>query len=124
MYKRQTPNPEVVANSVETQLDGVTVYVWKDISAVPVPEGFAATTAPFGDATIGVFKNEAGIMLAYVTDATGDHGDTMLFDGTTFMPYVTLTLGGAYTLTPLGDLALPEGYLETQVALGLSLIHI
>ena len=94
--------------------------MWRDLSNVTVPSGFAKGTINYGtekiDAEIGDLKK---LNLVYLTDSSGENGAFYILDGTSFKLYQNLTFTQKlYTLVYLTDpTLLPADYVPSKLEL-------
>lgn len=111
---------ERAANPTLVVVDGKDYNIVPDISAVPVPLGFVAATVERKGAEVGVLRDESGkYELYYVVDENGENGDFYTKDeqdNFTRLVYISAN-GKLYIPQENADLALPAGYVSTELEL-------
>lgn len=117
----ETPpkNPEI-EEAVPTEIEGVTLYLWRDLSNVTLPDGFVAGNYTYkGEAIQAATSEKKGLMLFYLTDEEGLNGRFYIYDekAGTLSSFLIMTFSAdEYTvLTPGEGVAIPRGYTITTL---------
>lgn len=115
----ETPvNP--VEEAIGVTLGDKTLYMWRDLSSIKLPEGFQSGEATYKIEKIQVAKGkDKDIALAYLTDKDGKNGGFFVLDKSdNLYPFITLNTASSYTILQQEDPEmLPEGYMETELKL-------
>ncbi len=119
-----SPSPTIqpIDEAIKVSVDGAELYLWRDISSVELPGGFAASTADYDGKEIQVGQSaDKTLTLAYLTDQNGGNGAFYVYDKNAkdFYLYTKINANASYTLLEAdSSLTIPEGYMPTQLKIG------
>lgn len=100
----------------ETQM-----YVWRDLSSLTIPSGFAETQVTYVGEQVGgaVIPDSEDIILLYLSEAAGENGGYYIYNEqeNTLNPYITITSQRARfsIIWPDENVTAPAGFEETTL---------
>ena len=117
----EEPEQEPIDEAIEVDVNGETLYLWRDLSSLELPNGFEVQTIEYeGEEIEGAVDEERELTLLYLTDEDGENGAFYIYDEESgeFYLYRTLRTNNRYILlqNPQG-IEIPEGYSETMLEL-------
>ncbi len=118
------PGTTEIEEALEVEIGGTTLYLWRDLSNVTLPDGFTAAEYTYKEESVQAATSEAkALTLLYLTDAEGTNGQFYLYGAETdvFSEYVTMIFStDEYViLLPDDSVSIPEGYeQDTRVVNG------
>lgn len=106
--------PTDLEMAMEVQVNGDTLYLWKSLQNVNLPEGFTVKTIVYnGEQVQAASREDLDMTLLYFTNSEGANGKFFVYNGyDVFYVYQLLTIG-ANTYIPMlpgEEVIFPEGY--------------
>lgn len=108
----QAEAAEQVVSPLNITIDEKDYTIAQDISALPVPQGYTASTEALGEIQVGVLKDDGGkYILYYITDAAGEGSFCMLdSNGAYVKPSYLYENGRLYIIEENSDVLPPSGF--------------
>ncbi len=114
----QIEQPTGIETAIETQIDGSTLYLWKNLDEITLPQDFTIKTIVYnGEQVQAAYREDLDLTLVYFTNAEGANGQFYIYNGyDVFYVYQILTIGqNKYILIQPGEeVVFPEGYAYQQ----------
>lgn len=119
---QQPETPTDVETALETKVGEDTLYLWRSLQNVTLPEECTTRTVIYNGEEIQAASWESlDLTMVYFTNAEGANGQFYVYEGyEAFYPYQTLSVGGnTYViLKPNADVKFPKGYEQAEQVIG------
>ncbi len=119
---QQPETPTDVETALETKVGEDTLYLWRSLQNVTLPEECTTRTVIYNGEEIQAASWESlDLTMVYFTNAEGANGQFYVYEGyEAFYPYQMLSVGGnTYViLKPNADVKFPKGYEQGEQVIG------
>lgn len=120
-----SPTPAVSEREIPVKIDDDTLYIWRSLDTITLPEGFSDVKVKYNGEEITAaanIDNNNFPLLLYVTDKDGKDSAYYLYDekSGSLTPYKTISSKAqSYILTPANlENDIPKGYTEQVLSIG------
>lgn len=119
---QQPETPTDVETALETKVGEDTLYLWRSLQNVTLPEECTTRTVIYnGEELQAAYRESLDLTMVYFTNAEGANGQFYIYEGyEAFYPYQSLSLGGNtyLILKPNADVRFPKGYEQGEQVIG------
>ena len=119
---QQPETPTDVETALETKVGEDTLYLWRSLQNVTLPEECTTRTVIYnGEELQAAYRESLDLTMVYFTNAEGANGQFYVYEGyEAFYPYQSFSLGGNtyLILKPNADVRFPKGYEQGEQVIG------
>ncbi len=108
-----------ISKAIEVSVDGSTLYLWRGLADVTLPNGFELSSVAYGSETVNCAKGTVRpLVLLYLTYQDGTNGRFYIYDESdgSLRAYVTATMTQRdFVFMDAADVVIPDGFTASEL---------